>query len=93
MHHGDAAFQSVQRGGDGDLLSFVLDLAFVHLVNAEHTFHQGGLAGAVLAHQGHDRAGAELKPGMIQSFDAGKDLDDVSHDQTVLCHSVEPPLS
>ena len=93
VHHGDAAFQSVQRGGDGDLLSFVLDLAFVHLVNAEHTFHQSGLAGAVLAHQGHDRAGAELKPGMIQSFDAGKDLDDVSHDQTVLCHSVEPPLS
>ena len=93
VHHGDAALQSVQRGGDGNLLSFVLDLAFVHLVNAEHTFHQGGLAGAVLAHQGHDRTGAKLKPGMIQSFDAGEDLDDVSHDQTVLCHSVEPPLS
>ena len=93
MHHGDAFVQSVQRGGDGDLLSFVLDLALVHLVNAEHAFHQGGFAGAVLAHQGHDGAGAQLKPGMVQSFDAGEDLDDVFHDQTVLCHSVEPPFT
>ena len=83
MHHGDAAVQCIQRGGDGYLLPLVFDLALVHLVNAEHTFHQGGLTGTVLAHQGHDLAGAELQLRVVQRFDAGEGLDHAFHYQTV----------
>ena len=83
MHHGDAAVQCIQRGGDVDLFAFVLDLALVHLVNAEHTFHQGGLTGTVLAHQGHDFAGAELQLRVVQRFHAGEGLYHAFHYQTV----------
>ena len=83
MHHGNATVQCIQGGGDVDLLPFVFDLAFVHLINAEHAFHQGGLAGAVFAHEGHDFAGAELQPGMVQRFYAREGFDHVFHDQTV----------
>ena len=83
MHHRDAAVQCIQRGGDVDLFAFVLDLALVHLVNAEHTFHQGGLTGTVLAHQGHDLAGAELQLRVVQRFHAGEGLYHAFHYQTV----------
>ena len=83
MHHGDAAVQCIQRGGDGYLLPLVFDLALVHLVNAEHTFHQSGLTGAVFAHQSHDFAGTELQLSMIKGFDTGEGLDHAFHYQTV----------
>ena len=83
MHHCDAAVQCIQRGGDVDLLAFVLDLALIHLVNAEHAFHQGGLTGTVLAHQGHDFAGAELQLRVVQRFHAGEGLYHAFHYQTV----------
>ena len=83
MHHRDTAVQCIQRGGDGDLFAFVLDLALVHLVNAEHTFHQGGLTGTVLAHQGHDLTGAELQLRVVQRFHAGEGLYHAFHYQTV----------
>ena len=82
MHHGNAAVQCIQRGGDGDFFA-VFDLALVHLVNAEHAFHQSGLTGAVFAHQSHDFAGTELQLSMIQSFDTGEGLDHAFHYQTV----------
>ena len=83
VHHRDAAVQCFQRVGDDDFLSFVFDLAFVHLVNAEHALHQSGLASAVFAHQGHDFAGAELQLRVVQRFDAGEGLDHAFHYQTV----------
>ena len=83
MHHRDAAVQCIQRGGDVDLFAFILDLALVHLVNAEHTFHQGGLTGTVLAHQGHDLAGAELQLRVVQRFHAGEGLYHAFHYQTI----------
>ena len=75
--------QYIQRGGDGYLLPLVFDLALVHLVNAEHTFHQSGLTGAVFAHQSHDFAGTEFQLCMIQGFDTGEGLDHAFHYQTV----------
>ena len=83
MHHGNAAVQCIQRGGNGDFFAFVFDLALVHLVNAEHAFHQCGLTGAVLTHQRHDLARAKLQLCVIQRFDAGEGLDHAFHYQTV----------
>ena len=83
MHHGNAAVQCIQRGGDGDFFAFVFDLALVHLVNAEHAFHQCGLTGAVFTHQRHDLARAKLQLCVIQRFDAGEGLDHAFHYQTV----------
>lgn len=60
-----------------------IDLALIHLVNAEHAFHQGGLTGTVLAHQGHDFAGAKLQLRVVQRFHAGEGLYHAFHYQTV----------
>jgi len=83
MNHGNASVQCIQWCWDGHLFAFVFDLALVHLVNAEHAFHQGGLACAVFAHQRHDFTGAKLQLGVIQRFDAGEGLDHAFHYQTV----------
>ena len=83
MHHGNAAAQCFQRVRNNDLFSLVFDLALVHLVNAEHALHQGGLTGTVLAHQGHHFTGAELQLRVVQRFYAGEGLDHAFHYQTV----------
>ena len=83
VHHRDAAVQCFQRVGDVGFLPFVFDLALVHLVNAEHAFHQSGLTGTVLAHQGHHFTGAKLQLRVVQRFDAGEGLDHAFHYQTV----------
>ena len=54
--------------------ALVFNFALVHLVNAEHAFHQCGLTGAVFTHQRHDLTGAKLQLGVIQRFDAGEGL-------------------
>ena len=93
VHHRNAALQRVQRGGDVDLFALVFDLALIHLVNTKHAFHQGGLAGAVFAHQGHDLAGTKLQLCVVQRFYAGESLDHAFHYQTVFRHcSAEPPF-
>ena len=83
MHHGNAAVQCIQRGGDGNFFALVFNFALVHLVNAKHAFHQCGLTGAVFTHQRHDLTGAKLQLGVIQRFDAGEGLDHAFHYQTV----------
>ena len=83
MHHGNAAVQCIQRVRNNDLFSLVFDLALVHLVNAEHALHQGGLTGTVFAHQGHNFTGAELQLRVVQRFYAGEGLDHAFHYQTV----------
>ena len=83
MHHGNAAVQCIQRGGDSHLFPLVFNFALVHLVNAKHAFHQCGLTGAVFTHQRHDLTGAKLQLGVIQRFDAGEGLDHAFHYQTV----------
>ena len=83
MHHAMPRFSASSGVGMLTFSPFVLDLALVHLVNAEHTFHQGGLTGTVLAHQGHDLAGAELQLRVVQRFHAGEGLYHAFHYQTV----------
>ena len=57
VHHCNAAVQCIQRSLDLNLLPLINNLAFVHVVDTEHTLHQGGFAGAVLAHQRMDGTG------------------------------------
>ena len=83
MYHGDAAVQGIQGALDLNGLSLINHFALVHMINAEHAFHQGGLASAVFAHQGVDSAGAELKLCVVQRLDAGEGLDDATHFQTI----------
>ena len=40
MDHGDTAVQRVQRTVDLHLLTLIDDLTLIHVVNAEHAFHQ-----------------------------------------------------
>ena len=89
MHHGDAHFQRLQRVLDGDLLSLVNDLALVHAVNAEHTLHQCGLSGAVLAHQSVNLAGMQAQLGVIQSLDTWEGFTNTAHFQAVFTHRAD----
>ena len=87
VHHGNALAQGVHGIMDGDGLTIDLDLALIHFVDAEHTLHQRGLTGAVLAHQGVDLAGTKLQLGMIQCFHAWKRLAYAGHFQHILGHA------
>ena len=57
MHHCNAAVQCIKRSLDIDLFALVDNLALVHVVDTKHALHQGGFAGAVLAHQRMDGTG------------------------------------
>ena len=83
VDHGNAPVQGIQGAFDLNRLPFIDDLAFVHMINAEHTFHQSGLAGAVFAHQGMDSTGAKLKLCVVQRLNAGEGLDNATHFQTI----------
>ena len=84
VHHGDALAQRVQGIGDVHLLALVVDLALIHLVNAEHTFHQRGLACAVFAHQRMHMSGLQLELGMVQRLHTREGFDHAFHLQAVL---------
>ena len=83
VDHGDAPVQGIQGALDLNGLSLVNDFALVHMINAEHAFHQGGLSGAVFTHEGMDGTGAKLKLCVVQRLDAGEGLDDAAHFQTI----------
>ena len=83
VHHGDAPVEGVQGSVDGHLFPLVDHFALVHVVDAKHALHQRGLAGAVLAHQGVDGAGAEFQLRVVQGLDAGERLDHATHFQTI----------
>ena len=51
MHHGDTFVQCIQRVQNLDLFSLIVDLAFIHVVNTKHTFHQGGFTCTIFSHQ------------------------------------------
>ena len=53
--------------------------ARVRLVGARQDLHQGGFAGAILAHQRVHFAGGDAQGDVGQRFDAGKRLRDVAH--------------
>src|SRR5690606_4682293 len=67
----------------------------VGLEQAEHGAHQGGLAGAVGADQGHDLAGTNSQPDILQHRLAGEaDADTVQMDQYILhCAPWQPEQS
>ena len=51
------------------------DFAGIRQVQAAEDFHQGGLAGTVLTHQGVDRAGLDIEWHPVQGLHPGKDFD------------------
>ena len=83
VDHGDAPVQGIQGTLDLNRLPFINDFALVHVINAEHAFHQRGLAGAVFAHEGMDGAGAEFQLRVVKRLDAGERFDDATHFQTI----------
>ncbi len=89
VHHGDTHFQRFQRVLDIDLLALVNNFAFVHLIDAEHTLHERGFTGAVLAHQRVDLAWTQLKLCVVQSLHAGERFADTAHFQAVLVHKAD----
>ena len=91
MHHGNAAVQCVQRAFDLDFFSLVNDFSFIHMIDAEHTFHQGRFACAVLAHQSVNSAGPQLQLRVVQRLYAGKGFDDATHFQTIIRQIRFPP--
>ena len=87
VNHGDALLQGVHGVADGDRLAVDLDLPFIHFIDAEHTLHQGGFAGAVFSHQRVHFPGAQLQLYVIQRLDTRKGLADIRHFQHVFGHT------
>ena len=93
MHHGNAPVQRIQRAFDLDFFTLVNDFAFIHVIDAEHTFHQGGFARAILAHQRMDGAGPQLQLRVVQCLNAREGLDNATHFQTIFRQFACPLLS
>ena len=93
VHHGDPLAQGIHGVVDRNGLAVHQDLAGIHLVNAEHTLHQGGFSGAVFSHQGVHFAGPKLQLHIIQRLNAWENLADAGHFQHVFGHEGMPPLS
>ena len=93
MHHGNAPVKRVQRAFDLDFFTLVNDFAFIHVIDAEHTFHQGGFARAILAHQRMDGAGPQLQLRVVQCLNAREGLDNATHFQTIFRQFACPLLS
>ena len=72
VNHGDSLFQRIHGVADGNGLSIDFDLAFIHFIDAEHTFHQGGFSRAVFSHQRVNLTGMKLQLSMVQCFHAWK---------------------
>ena len=81
MHHGNAVFHGLLGAFEVDFLPLQGDGAAVLGIDAEEALHQRGFARAVLSHQGVDGAGPDGQGDIVQGFDAGKRLADVSHFQ------------
>ena len=61
VDHGDAVVDRLAGRGDGNRLAVDPDGAGVGGVDAHEDLHEGGLAGAVLPHEGVDLAGAQVE--------------------------------
>ena len=66
VHHGNSVFQSILRAGEADLFAVQKDFAFVLLIGTEQALHHRGLAGAVFAHQPHDRSALDIQIDVIE---------------------------
>ena len=54
VNHGNAHFQCFHGVMDGNLFAVKEDFAFVHLIDAEHTFHKCGFTGTIWTDQRQD---------------------------------------
>ena len=81
MHHGHAVFQGFLGIFEVDFLAVQVDVAGILVVDTEQALHQGGLTGAVFAHQCVNRTGLDRQVDAVQSLDAGELLDDSFHAQ------------
>ena len=86
MYHRNAHPERFHRVVDGDRITIEQDLTGIHLIDAEHTFHKCGFTGAVLAHQGVNRAGTEAELCVVQRLYAGEGLAHTAHLQQKLRH-------
>jgi len=78
VHGGDARGVRVARRGETPGRAIDEDLAGVGLVQAGHDLYEGGLAGAVLAEQGMNFAGADIEGDIGQRPDSGECLRDAT---------------
>ena len=78
VHGADAELLRVGGILDVDGRAGQVNRATVGLVDAAEDLDQGGLAGAVLAHQGVHLARAEIEPGPGQRLHAGEGLRDIA---------------
>ncbi len=83
-HHGDAEPPGGRRIGDGDRPPTPVQAARGRLQRAVHDLDQGRLAGAVLAEQGVDPAGAQAQGDPVIGGEIAEQLHDVARLQEVL---------
>ena len=79
MHHPDPRVERVPRRGERDRLPEELELALVGVVEPDQDVREGALAGAVLAEQGVNLAGARLEVDGVVRDDTGEALRDPAH--------------
>ena len=79
MHHADAGREGVARRAEMDLVAVERHAAAILRVYARDDLHQRRLAGAVLADQAVDLAGAQHEIDVAQGRDAAEGLRDAIH--------------
>ena len=79
VDHGNAVSDCLSGGGDGDGFTGDLDRSPVRGVDAHEDLHEGGLPGAVLAHEGVDLARVQVEGDVVQDPHAGEGLVDTDH--------------
>ena len=92
VHHGHAVLQRLLGAFEFHLPAVQGDGALIPAVNAEQALHQGGLARAVLPHEGVDGAGPDGEVHAVQRLDAGEGLGNAPHFQQCRPIHTVPPL-
>ena len=88
MYHCQSFVKGFIRIVDLYFFPVQIDLSFIHMINAEQTFHQGGFTGAVLSHQCMDGTGTNFEVYLVQSLNARETFRYPAHLQSVLCHPI-----
>ena len=93
VHHADAQGDGLGGAGDGDRLAEDAHLSGGGGGHAVQNFHEGGLAGAVLAEQGVDLSLLDGEVGAVNRADEGILLDNPAHFNCVQTSSPPGRLS
>ena len=92
MDHGKAVVHRIARVAREEWLPFEPDLAGIGGKHAHQNFHQRGLAGTILAHQGMDLATTDGQIHIVQHRVAIEAFGDTAHFKQGRRHGLSPSV-